>query len=139
MPYATVPDIITRYGESLLHSLLDREGEELDQAAVEAALADASQEVDLYLRARAALPLSPVPDVIKRATIDLALAMLPTQAAGDNDLIQQRAAAARKLLAAVAEGALTLGLFPPAGAAGGGGVLFSGPGMVFTPDALKDF
>lgn len=138
MPYATLPDIITRYGEDLLHSLLGRDREDLDQAAVEAALADASQEVDLYLRDRVTLPLGTVPDVIKRATIDLALAMLPNHAAGDNDLIQERAKSARKMLAAVAAGTLSLGLPAPA-AAGADGVLFSGPGMVFTPDALKGF
>jgi len=134
--YATVQDIIDRYGERTLWDLLNGEGETLDHTPVEQALADASEEVDASLRGRYALPLANVPAVVRRLAIDLALAMLPTEAAGDNDLVQERAKAARKMLDAVRKGDVDLGLAAPTTSVGS--VTFVGPGMVFTSDRLKD-
>lgn len=142
MPYATLQDITDRYGEDLQHNLVNQSASD-DSAAltgiVERALGDASEEVNLYLRGRVVVPLTVVPEVIRRVVVDLALAMLPTEGAGDNDLVQDRAKAARKLLSTIASGALDLGLPAPAGAAGGGGVQFSGPGQIFTADALQGY
>lgn len=140
MPYATPQDIIDRYGEDLLYRLVNRaHDEQLDMAAVERALADASGEVEAALRSRYALPLSaPAPGILVRITVDLALALLPTEAAGDNDLIQERAKAARRLLESIRTGDADLGI-PTTPGTSGGGVMFSGPGMVFTSDRLKGF
>lgn len=139
MPYATPQDITDRYGEDLLYTLADRDRDgQLDTAVVERALDDATAEAEAALRGRYVLPLTgPVPVLLVRVVIDLALAMLPTEAAGDNDLIQARAKSARKLLDSIRKGEVDLGIATTGGAAGG--VHFSGPGTVFTPGRLKDF
>lgn len=113
----------------------------LDEAAVDRALADATDEVEMSLRGRYRLPLSPVPQIVRRWVIDIALAMLPTSGAGDSDLLTDRAKAARQALKDLRSGATVLDLpaEAPAARGGAGHVAFDGPGQVFTPNALKSF
>lgn len=129
--YAAAQDIIDRYGDDLLCSLApDLEGEGYAAEIVAQALADASGEIDLSLRGRYRLPLATVPGVLVRACVDLALSMIPRNAAEDGDLIQARAKLAREMLRGLARGEQTLEL-EAAISQGGGDILYDNPPSPF--------
>lgn len=138
MPYAAAQDIIDRYGDDLLYSLApDQDGETYDAEIVAQALADASEEMDLSLRGRYRLPLASVPGVLVRACVDLALSMIPRDAAQDGDLIQKRAKQARELLRGLARGDQKLDL-EAAPSQGGGDILYDNPPSPW-PGGLEGF
>mgnify|MGYP001765960051 CR=1 FL=1 len=73
--YATPADLIAKYGETEIVRLSggrDAGGLVLDQARVEAAIADATATVDSYLRARYAVPLASPPREVVLAVLVLA-------------------------------------------------------------------
>lgn len=75
MAYATVADLVTRYGEAELIDLTDRADPPVgvvDADVADGAIADASGEVDAYLGVRYALPVSPVPAHLLTAVCDIA-------------------------------------------------------------------
>ncbi len=75
MPYATVNDMVERFGQIEMIRLSTRDDalpESIDGPRVENALADATALIDSYLRARYAVPLSPIPREIIRACCYLA-------------------------------------------------------------------
>lgn len=75
MPYATAQDMIGRFGATEMLRLSSVDGELPDTvnvAPVEQAIADADGIIDSFLRKRHGVPLSPVPQVITRASCILA-------------------------------------------------------------------
>lgn len=73
--YATVADLIARYGEDELTRLTaapDADPYVVDEAKAAVALADASATIDSYLRPRYRLPLAIVPEILRRDTCALA-------------------------------------------------------------------
>lgn len=73
--YATVTDMITRFGETEMIRLTTPSGADMDAVVcekAEAALADASAQIDTYLRKRYMVPLDLVPPEIGRACCILA-------------------------------------------------------------------
>lgn len=75
MPYAVKADLEARFGALELVQLTDETNippTTADDAEISAAIDEASSLVDGFLRARYTLPLSPVPDVVKKWTCDIA-------------------------------------------------------------------
>lgn len=75
MAYATVADLVTRFGEDELIDLTDRDEPRtgaIVEAVALAALSDAAGEADAYLGVRYALPVSPVPAHLLTAVCDIA-------------------------------------------------------------------
>lgn len=75
MPYATQAQMIDRFGQPELIQLTDRDGSAgaIVAAVLDAALLDADEEIDSYLRGVRALPLaSPIPERLVRVACDLA-------------------------------------------------------------------
>ena len=73
MPYATLQDLVDRFGADELAQLTDRiDGTVIDPGIVARALADADAEIDGYLAVRFALPLSSVPAALVRISCDIA-------------------------------------------------------------------
>lgn len=75
MAYATVQDMIGRFGQLEMLRLSSVDGELPDvvnPVPVEQALADADGIIDTYLRKRYSVPLAPVPQPITRASCILA-------------------------------------------------------------------
>jgi phage gp36-like protein len=73
--YASVQDMITRFGETEMIRLTTPSGQSMDVVVTEkadAALADASAQIDTYLRKRYEVPLDIVPAEIVRACCILA-------------------------------------------------------------------
>ena len=119
--YATPEDIRARYKE--VYPLLagkDAEGRP-DTAAVEQALAEAASEIDAILGTRFAVPVSPVPPVLRRIAVDLAVGALPRTGATEASMYDRRAREARDLLDKLAAGEASLGPgYDPAPAGSGG-------------------
>ena len=140
--YAAPEHIHTRYREELFAitgHMPDVEGELTPEcrAALAVALDEAGSEIDMALRGRYRLPLETVPPVITRIAVDIAVAALPRNGAEHADLIERRAADARKLLAAIAKGDMLLDL-PSASETSGGGVAFHFPESPMSAK-LKDY
>ncbi|MFW5920921.1 MAG: gp436 family protein [Polyangiales bacterium] len=110
MPYATVQDLVDRFGEKEILQLTDRDHtDEIDTEVAEQALDDASAEIDGYLDARRfKLPLEDVPRVLTRAAADIARYRLyATQAP---ETVKDRYEATLSWLKMLARGDVQLGI-----------------------------
>ena len=108
--YASVADMLSRFGEQDLILLTDREGraESIDNNVLEQALNDASAEIDGYLAGRYPLPLAHVPTILNRLCCDIARYSLSTEHAPEP--VEKRYQAALRFLTSVGKGELQLGL-----------------------------
>lgn len=74
MPYCTLEDIKKAIPEANIIQLTDDEGlGVVNQERVDEAIAYAEELIDGYLRGRYTVPLSPVPELIKRLSVDMAV------------------------------------------------------------------
>lgn len=75
MAYASVADLVARFGEDELIDLTDRDEPRTGavvEAVAQAAIADAAGEIDAYLGVRYALPVAPVPAHLVTVACDVA-------------------------------------------------------------------
>ena len=78
--YATALDLQTRKGEQFALIVGDRDGDGgLDTLAVDAALDTATSQINGYLGAQYALPLTTVPDSVKQCCVEMAMYHLAGQ------------------------------------------------------------
>lgn len=111
MPYATLSDLIERFGELELTQLTDAATPGLiDEAVAARALADAAAVVDGHLGGRYALPLASVPPVLVGAACDLARARLYKDVLPE--AVAKRHDDAMKYLGLLGRGRITLGAVP---------------------------
>lgn len=90
MAYATVQDMIGRFGETEMLRLSSVDGvlpEAVNPGPVEQAIGDVDAIIDSYLRKRYRVPLAPVPQAIIRASCVLARYELST--GGDREPAEQ--------------------------------------------------
>ena len=139
MTYATVDDLLHLADRQRLVELTDRgdpPAGAIDQARVDAALVDAAAQIDARIGQRYALPLSPVPVVLRRITAVIAYHDLHIEDVPDKVAEDYRRAVA--WLDGVASGATDL---PGQGSSvmSLGGVGSEGQARVTSRDALKGF
>lgn len=103
--YATQQDIIDRIGEDSLLVLIGDE-----PVAVERAISQASDEINLFLGQRYVLPLETVPSTVRNLCVTIALYWLADDAAGMTELAESRYKAAMKTLSLLAKGDISLGM-----------------------------
>ncbi|MDO8932926.1 MAG: DUF1320 domain-containing protein [Rhodocyclaceae bacterium] len=165
MTYATPTDLLSRFGAEEIAQRADRSiprlvtaglltaaaaggdlsgytaGERAAVAAVLAlvngALTDADSDIDGYVATRYAVPLAPVPPVIKRLACDLARYYLYDDQA--TETIQTRRDAAVSQLRDVAAGKLSLGEPVNNSPVQGGAVEMTSAPSVWRRDASKGF
>jgi len=109
MSYASKQDMIDRFSESEMIQLTDRAGAGvIDDAVLNVAMAESDAEIDAYLQARYALPLTSVPLLIGKLARDLTRFYLYD----DNppESVSERYKAAVKTLELIARGTMQLGL-----------------------------
>ena len=74
MPYCTQSDILKQIAEAAVIQLTDDSGTgAIVTAVVTAAIADADAEIDAYCSGRYPVPFSPVPDMVRKLSVDIAI------------------------------------------------------------------
>lgn len=142
MAYATLADLVARYGEEEVKQRTDRTGAgAIDAAVAQRALDDATAEIDGYLASRYTLPLPTVPAHLARIACAIARYRLWEDLASER--VRQDYEDAVKLLAAIARGTVSLGLpatLPPESRPGLSlSAAQSGPAPVFGRTATDGF
>lgn len=114
MPYASLQDLIDRFGHDEVVVAADRDGDgEPDTAVVDTALEDATAEVDSYLAVVYQLPLAQVPRVVQRLTADIAFHRLSPEADVATEHRRTRYDEAVSLLKKISTRDVALGLEEP--------------------------
>ena len=123
MAYSTIDDIRALLPEDELLRLTDDEGlGSVDTARVDAAIARADADIDSYCAARYSVPVSPVPQLLRNISVDLAVYDLYSRTViSMPEARGRRHHDARRHLEGIAKGQATLGTqVPPPGATGSG-------------------
>lgn len=142
MSYATVQDMIDRFGEPEMIRLSeqeDRTAEAVNAEKIELAIADAAALVDDYLRKRYQVPLATVPKSVTRGTCVLARYDL---AQGERTNPTEEMRLARKEVVAwledLAKGEIQLDSVPSgSGSSPAGGARFTDRGRIFSDRSLR--
>lgn len=142
MKYAVVQDMVDRFGAAELTQLTDRADPPAgtyDSDAIENALNDAEAEIDAYLLARYALPLTTVPTILKRLTCDVARYQLHGPALTDE--VIKRYSDAIAFLKSVSKGDAVLGIDQTTNQAPTvvNAPEHFGPDRTFSSDTLRDY
>ncbi|MDZ7831633.1 MAG: DUF1320 domain-containing protein [Desulfobacterales bacterium] len=115
MPYSTQSDILDQIDETTLVSLTDDAGTgSVDDDVVTRAIADADAEIDGYCGKKYEVPFSPVPDLIRKFSVVIAIKNLFARRRGAPDSRRQDYEDAIKFLKEVSKGNATLGEDDPA-------------------------
>ncbi len=141
MSYATLAQLIDRYGEPMLIDLTDREepaAGAIVAAVVARALADTDAMIDGYLAGRYALPLAETPTLLTDLALQIALYKLHRNVVSEK--VQRDHDAAVRTLRDIAAGTVRLDVAgaEPAGS-DAGTVRTNEPDRRLTPDSLKGF
>jgi phage gp36-like protein len=117
MAYSTITDIQDQLSEAELIGLTDDAGAgAIDADVVGRAIADADEEIDGYIGNRAKVPLSPVPGIVRKMSVDIAVYNLYARRHDTiPDIRGKRYENALKFLVQVAAGKITLGAADPEG------------------------
>jgi phage gp36-like protein len=142
--YSTLADIKNQLDEAVLVQLTDDEGLGIvDEDRVTRAIADADEEIDGYVGARHALPLSTVPAILRKISVDLAVYNLYTRRSiAVPEIRSERYKSCIRFLEQVGKGAISLGSEDPGGSPPGSKAPeFStdNPDRVFDREKLEGF
>lgn len=122
MAYSTQADIQKLLTPAQLVQLADDDGNGIaDTAVLDEAIAQADATIDAYLASRIAVPISPVPAVVRSLSVDIAIWNIYSRRSIANELRKQRVDAAIAFLKAFADGKVTLGVTPAPAATEEGG------------------
>lgn len=142
MAYATLQDLIDRFGRTELVQLTDRTNKPastIDESVVARALTDAEATINGYVARRYQLPLSSVPEALTKKACDIARYYLHGKAADKDSQVYLAHKEAIDWLKNVASGLVVIdaaGIVPAA--AGGGAIRANPSGRVFTRQSLRD-
>lgn len=139
MDYATLQDLIDRFGEEELIQLTDRTNmpqSTIDETVTAQALSDAFAQIDGYLVATYPLPLASVPQRLVKVASDIARYYLHGKAADDS--VRKAYDDAVGWLVQVSKGIVKLEV-ANAPAPSSGGVQSSIPASSFDPSVMGDF
>lgn len=142
MSYSTQSDLLKMIEEAVLVSLTDDSGAgAVDEDVIDRAISDADGEINGYVGSRHTVPLSTVPDIIRKCSVDIAVKNLYQRR---SNVPEDRADAykqAVKFLEKVAEGKISLGTDDPDGSPPDDGARThdDNPERIFTRDDLDSF
>jgi phage gp36-like protein len=130
--------------EAILIQLTDdADGGTADADVVTRSIADADGEIDGYVGSRHTVPLDPVPAIIRKCSVDIAIYNLYSRRNWDAPAVRkERYQAAIKFLELVARGTVSLGADDPDGAGGtrtAAELTTDANERVFTRDKLGSF
>lgn len=139
--YCTLEDLLKQVSEGVLIELTDDEGlGAVNQERVDRAVEDAAALIDSYASARYPTPLDPVPGVLRKIAVDIALYNLFARRGYDEDsadkAVLDRHKAALAFLQHLSKGLVSIGVSQPP--AEGGAAIQSG-GRVFSRDTMRSW
>ncbi|MBE7415084.1 MAG: DUF1320 domain-containing protein [Deltaproteobacteria bacterium] len=139
--YCTLDDIKKLLPEESLIQLTDDEGQgTVDQGRVDEAIAQADAEIDSYCAVKYRVPFDPVPDLVKKCSVDLAIYNLYSRRV--EEIPQTRTDRYRnaiRQLEGISKGTVSLGVDPaPSAASHGERPDISGPARIFSRTRMED-
>jgi len=139
--YATVADLQEHVGgaEKLLLWTDDDQDGVGDDTIAERAIEKAADEVDAYLSARYACPLTTVPGTVKTVTLDIAVWNLTKRRQSATDAQRDAYEDAIRLLRDISAGRAALGVEPPPAAPEHLPGIFESEERVFTRTSLSGY
>ncbi|WP_051273246.1 gp436 family protein [Desulfotruncus alcoholivorax] len=117
--YCTLDDLLGRVPEHVIIDCTDDEDTgQINEGRVNQAIEDATSEINSYCMANYDVPFNPVPNVIKKHCVDIALYNLMSRRGFDEEkgsdrIIQERYKSSVRVLENIARGLITLGVANP--------------------------
>lgn len=140
MAYCAQSDILERLPEETLIQLTDdAEAGQVEASVVARAIADADAEIDGHLGSRHAVPLSPVPPLVRKISVELAIYHLFSRRGGAPEEWRQRYEDNRRLLENIAKGLVSLGTADPQGTPLPTAPQVTGASRVFSRRTMRGF
>ncbi|MGE4442120.1 MAG: gp436 family protein [Desulfomicrobium sp.] len=138
MPYSTMTDILDQIEAADLLDLTDDENlGQVSEPRVLKAIADADAEINGYCGKRYRVPFDPVPELIRKFSVDIAIYNIFARRAGAPEDRRNRYKDAIAFLRLVAAGSGTLGEDDPSGnPAPAERPTMTGPGRIFSREKL---
>lgn len=140
MSYCIKDDLLGQISSKQLTGLTDDNniGVEDDEMIAQA-IADADSEIDGWIGKKCTVPLSPVPDLVRKMSADIAIYNLWARRQGAPEDRRDRYKNAIAFLKSVAEGKATLGADSPVGTTKGAPVTLSSQTRIFSRTTMGDF
>lgn len=141
MTYCAQDDILEQVQENVLINLTDdNDAGVVDSTIIARAIEDAGAMIDAYCQRRYTVPLSPVPPMIRRLAVDLAIYNLYSR----RDLMppkvrEDRQQAAVRFLEKASAGQIDLGAATPAREQSSHGVDITSPSRIFSRETMEGF
>lgn len=136
--YASLDDLKKQLPEDLLLQLTDDAGAGIiDVAVADTALETADVEIDGYLGARYGLPITPVPAIIAKQAVDIAIYNLYARRQGPPEHWQKRYENVIRFLERIADGRISLGADDPDEGAASSAEVVSTPERLFSRESMK--
>ena len=142
MPYCAQTDLEEQLSPEELIELTDDAGAgAVDASIVSRAIADADAEIDSYCGSRYSLPFSPVPVMVRKLSVDVAIYNLYTRRAilKMPEERQKRYDNAIRFLRDISKGLISLGADAPAQANTSDMASIAGNDRIFTRDKMEGF
>lgn len=140
MSYCAKEDLLERLPEDLLIELTDdADAGVVDESALARAVADADAEIDGHVAKRHSVPLSPVPDLIRKTSVEIAIYHLYSRRRGAPEEWRTRYEDNRRFLENFAKGIVSLGADDPSGAPSSSPAQAQSQTRVFSRETLGDF
>jgi phage gp36-like protein len=73
MSYCSLADLKKQLNETVLINLTDDNGESIQEDKIDSAITDAAAEIDSYAQAQYAVPFNPIPEMIRKISVDIAV------------------------------------------------------------------
>lgn len=138
MGYAAKSDMILRHGEEILIELSDHSGlGTVNDTVLNQALADAEALIDGYVAQRYRLPMSPVPEILKKHACSIAFYNL--HRGRYTDEVRKEYEDVLTFLRGVARGEVSLPAAGHESASAPAEARVEGPDRIFNRDSLKVF
>jgi phage gp36-like protein len=143
MAYSTVDDLVDQIEEQWLIQLTDDEGlGQINTTRAEKAIADADEEINGYIGSRHAVPLSPVPGIVRKCSVDIAIYNLYGRKDSVPEARKDRHKNAVHFLEQVALGKISLGAHDPEGnppASDAPQLSIDNPERIFTRSSMRGY
>lgn len=137
--YCSLSDLMNQVSETVLIALTDDEGQVINEGIINASINTADSEINGYAQKQYTVPFNPIPDVIRKISVDISLYNLFSRRGFDKEkdaAIYDRYKAAIRFLENLAHGVVTIGAREPAPPIG---AEIRSNKRIFTRNSMEEF